>query len=201
MQVSLALGGFMSDKTKEKILEASMTLFMTKGYKKTTTKAIAEAASVNEVTLFRLFGKKKNIVEAVVKNKSFDMEAIKIFFEKSVTYNVVDDLYKGSLIHYETISKNLPLVMTLIDELGEDFTKVFAQLPEKMIKIYKAYFTELVERDMILSRDIDVLAELYNNFVSGLAMTKGMTKDYIMHEAIEKYLLHHAEIFSKGILK
>lgn len=50
------------DETSQKIIDAAMTLIRDQGYVATTTKDIARAAGVNECTLFRKFGNKKDIV-------------------------------------------------------------------------------------------------------------------------------------------
>lgn len=49
----------------QKILEAAAVLFAERGYAATTTRAIAERAGVNEVTLFRKFKNKRGILEAL----------------------------------------------------------------------------------------------------------------------------------------
>lgn len=50
------------DKTRQKIIDATMNLIMEKGYASMTTKDIAKYARVNESTLFRKFKNKKDIV-------------------------------------------------------------------------------------------------------------------------------------------
>lgn len=56
----------MAQPTSEQILCAAARLYAEHGFRGTTTRAIAEAAGVNEVTLFRLFGSKESlIVEAM----------------------------------------------------------------------------------------------------------------------------------------
>lgn len=47
--------------TREKILIAALELFSVRGYTAVGTRAIAEAAGVNEVTLFRTFGSKERL--------------------------------------------------------------------------------------------------------------------------------------------
>ncbi|MEL6535915.1 MAG: helix-turn-helix domain-containing protein [Bacteroidota bacterium] len=49
--------------TGVQILEAARDLFATLGYKGTSTKKIAQAAKVNEVTIFRIFGSKEKLFE------------------------------------------------------------------------------------------------------------------------------------------
>lgn len=54
-----------SHDTAEKILDAAATLFASRGYAATTTRAIAEAAGVNEVTIFRNFENKLGVLKAL----------------------------------------------------------------------------------------------------------------------------------------
>ena len=51
----------MALETKEKILRAALDLFSTRGYAAVGTRGIAEAAGVNEVTVFRSFGSKEKL--------------------------------------------------------------------------------------------------------------------------------------------
>lgn len=52
--------------TAGRILDAAAALFAERGYQATTTRAVAEAAGVNEVTLFRGYGNKQGVLAAVV---------------------------------------------------------------------------------------------------------------------------------------
>ena len=51
--------------TGEAILAAAADLFGERGYRGTTTRAIAERAGVNEVTIFRRFGSKQGLLRAL----------------------------------------------------------------------------------------------------------------------------------------
>src|SRR5659263_639256 len=54
------------DKTEKKILDAAIKVFASEGYGRATTLRIAEVANVNEVTLFRKFHSKENILRAII---------------------------------------------------------------------------------------------------------------------------------------
>ena len=56
----------MYDETQLKIIDATMTLIIDKGYSGATTKEIAKLAGVNESTIFRRFEGKKEIVIAAM---------------------------------------------------------------------------------------------------------------------------------------
>ncbi len=60
----------MTDTTQKKILEAVIELIAKQGLTRTTTKSIAEAASVNEVTLFRRFGNKNKLLNAAMQHQA-----------------------------------------------------------------------------------------------------------------------------------
>lgn len=57
--------------TKEKILNAAMTLVSEKGYLGATTREIARGAGVTELTLFRHFGSKERLFEACLNRHTF----------------------------------------------------------------------------------------------------------------------------------
>jgi AcrR family transcriptional regulator len=54
------------DTARERILRAAEALFAERGYARSSTRAIAERAGVNEVTLFRQFGAKQQLLRAVI---------------------------------------------------------------------------------------------------------------------------------------
>ena len=54
------------DDTNQRIMDAALKLFGKVGYTRATTRAIAESANVNEVTLFRHFGSKKGLLLACI---------------------------------------------------------------------------------------------------------------------------------------
>ena len=55
-----------TDDTRIRILKAAAEIIAEKGYTRTTTRAIAEAAGVNEVTIFRHFGSKRNLFSEMI---------------------------------------------------------------------------------------------------------------------------------------
>ncbi len=63
----------MADKTEKKILEAVIELIVKQGLTRITTKSIAEAAGVNEVTLFRRFGNKDKILSTAMQHQASEL--------------------------------------------------------------------------------------------------------------------------------
>ncbi len=64
------------EETRTRMLEAALDLFSTHGYAGVGTKAIAQAAGVNEVTLFRSFGSKRELYVEVFRTFAVKPEEI-----------------------------------------------------------------------------------------------------------------------------
>lgn len=64
------------DGAEERILNAAAALFAEHGYKSASTRAIASAAEVNEVTVFRRFGSKAGVLRALVARRADRQERI-----------------------------------------------------------------------------------------------------------------------------
>lgn len=187
--------------SKDKILRASMDLFVKNGYKKTTTKAIAKEAGVNEVTIFRLFGKKQSIIEEIINHKMSHIDPLTNYFKNDAKFDLDVDLYNSGLLYYNSMSKNLPLMLTLLEELGENFENIFSKLPQRVNDAYTSYFDAMLERDLIADSDTKVLGLSFSTLIVGLALTKVMTNNTIISLSKEDFIKRNVEIFSKGIAK
>lgn len=78
------------DDTPSKIIQAALALFNRVGFARATTRQIAEAAGVNEVTLFRHFGNKHNLLLAAM--RAFNHEGFSEHFEQYLTGDYAHDI-------------------------------------------------------------------------------------------------------------
>lgn len=92
--------------TDEKIVNATLRILQKEGVSKTTTKKIASEAGVNEVTIFRNFKNKKNLIEVV---KDYHL---KLFIEK--LENIFD--FNGDEEIGEYLKKNFFGLASLSDD-------------------------------------------------------------------------------------
>jgi AcrR family transcriptional regulator len=56
--------------SRQRLLEAAARVYAESGFRGATTRRIAEAAGVNEVTLFRLFGSKSALIQEAIQSQS-----------------------------------------------------------------------------------------------------------------------------------
>ncbi len=62
--------------SRERILEAAARVYSKHGFRGATTRLIAAEAGVNEVTLFRTFGSKGALLEAVLEENDTSEEVV-----------------------------------------------------------------------------------------------------------------------------
>src|SRR5688572_26924032 len=63
---------------RNKILDAALRVFAETGYRGATTRRIAQEADVNEVTLFRQFGSKDELIREAVKYAALEEDACRL---------------------------------------------------------------------------------------------------------------------------
>lgn len=80
-----------TEETRSRILEAAAHLFYQDGYARTTTRAIAAEAKVNEVTLFRIFESKEKLFAAIIEH--FGGPSISSSIESQFTGDYRTDLF------------------------------------------------------------------------------------------------------------
>lgn len=64
----------MAPPTRDQLLDAAARVFAEHGFRGSTTRLIAEAADVNEVTLFRLFGSKDALLGEAIRTRVYERE-------------------------------------------------------------------------------------------------------------------------------
>lgn len=62
--------------TRDQILQAAAKVFAEHGFRGSTTRLIADAADVNEVTLFRLFGSKDALLGEAIRTRVYEREVV-----------------------------------------------------------------------------------------------------------------------------
>ncbi|MGH7663121.1 MAG: TetR/AcrR family transcriptional regulator [Gemmatimonadaceae bacterium] len=101
---------------REKILQAAADVYAEFGFRGATTRRIANAADVNEVTLFRIFGSKEALIAEAIKCSSLGIET-PVLPDSPV--NPEPELTLWATGHLARLRKRCPLMKTMMAELGE----------------------------------------------------------------------------------
>lgn len=156
--------------TRQRLLDAAAHVFAQHGLAGSTTRAIAEAAGVNEVTLFRHFQTKDRLLAAVV-GQAFDPETTAdTLAPVQFTEDLRADLLEQGR-HYEKLLKhNLPLVRTMLGEIQhrhrdqekQVFLGIFGPIKAAILaRIAAAQDSGDLRRDL----RADVLADLFGSMI------------------------------------
>jgi AcrR family transcriptional regulator len=101
-----------TDDTSRRIILAAIAIISRVGYTKATTREIAEAAGVNEVTLFRHFGSKINLLMASV--EAFNANTFASTFETDLTGDYRQDIRRMAMMQIADTTSHLEMLRLLI---------------------------------------------------------------------------------------
>lgn len=144
------------DQTEEKIITAAFKILQTEGFSKATTKKIASEAGVNEVTIFRRFESKKNLIEIT---QEYYFKALLNKLENIFDFNEDDEIEKyleNNFVRMLSLSdSDFSIIKLAIDE-GSDISErklLIARITETIIGKSEEYFNLQIEKGNI--RDVD----------------------------------------------
>jgi AcrR family transcriptional regulator len=105
---------------RQRMIAAAIELFSTQGVTETTTKQIAEAASVNEVTLFRQFGNKHGLLLAVIEESEvFSQLGQNLVGDLPPASNLPQMLREYSQTCLQALEQTPAVVRSLVGESGQ----------------------------------------------------------------------------------
>jgi AcrR family transcriptional regulator len=116
--------------SRERLIEAAAELFAKKGLTAATTREIAQAAGVNEVTLFRLFQNKQKLLESVLE-RVFGGEVAEPPEHKPEPGEgeVAALIRRYAWSYHARLSQNLALLRVLVGEI-----QLFQEHEQKVLK-------------------------------------------------------------------
>ena len=151
-----------ADASRERILRAAAEAFAERGYAGATTRAIAAAAGVNEVTLFRHFGSKLNLLMAVVEQNSGVPDLwSQIGGELTGDYRQ-DMLRLGHLLQNLMGKSRTSLRLILCDvEQVPELRRALGQLPLRTRQMLADYLRRQIAAGRVRPLDPDLMAQAF----------------------------------------
>ena len=166
-------------KARQRILEAAAEYFRTLGYARTTTQVIATKAGVAEVTLFRHFGDKQKLFQAVAPKigggVNFEM------LEAQLT----DDLEADLLLIIEHalrffIAQQDAIRMLMFESIHfPEMKAALVQNPRGMIELLDRYFQKQIDTGNLQAVDPQVTAQTFMSMIFGYAIGVHPVKDLL----------------------
>jgi AcrR family transcriptional regulator len=128
--------------TEKKILVAATKLFSEFGYSGISTRKIAEQAGVNELTIFRIFKSKSNLLQAVIRHFAFEGNIVEKIAQE-ITGNIKEDIQIFADTYYMFLQNNIKMYLIQIREIDEEGLKFTNTID--YTEFMKNYFIKKVE--------------------------------------------------------
>ena len=187
--------------TQEKLFAASLALFAEHGYKATTTKAIAEKAGVNEVTLFRKFGSKENLFMELVKAEAEDKLKM-VSNELQPTGDLIEDLTQVGVWMHQNMSRNSALLKILIVEVSNqpEIFEILGRVPFLAIDHLSTFFEKAKEKGLVREDvDTDLAALMFFSFMFRSLVAKAFIGEDVFVEMSEDTIRGLAHLTVNGL--
>ena len=144
------------DNTEKKIVDATFEILRKEGVEKATTKRIASAAGVNEVTIFRKFKNKNNLIEIT---KQYYMNILLSKLEDIFSFKgdeEIDEYLNSNFMSFLNLpEENLSIIKIAMEEVRDISGKklIISTITNTIIGKLEEYFKLQKEKGNI--RDID----------------------------------------------
>ena len=189
----------MYDETQLKIMDATMTLIIDKGYSGATTKDIAKLAGVNESTIFRRFDGKKEIVIAAMELPKWNPK----LSESDFTYqgNLEEDLISFSEVYMNKVTPQMVKVSIGLRsaELQGAVLPGIMKVPMVFKKVLLKYFAEMIENGNMCDCDMESVALQFIAMNFGFVFLDASFGNKLVNVSREKYIRNSIKVFVSGI--
>ena len=169
--------------------------------KSTQIERIAEYAHVNESTLFRKFGSKKEIVLSAMQENWHPHLSSDDF------YPITGDLYRD-LLHFSSVymQKVTPQFVKVSiglrsPELYQDTVEGIMKVPQVFKDILMQYFEEMQKLDKVIQQDIESLAISFLSINFGFVFFKASFGSGLTEMKADEYIIKMVDAFVHGVAK
>ena len=151
------------DETGEKIVKATFDIIKREGIAKATTKKISAEAGFNEVTIFRKFENKNNMIEIT---KEYYTQKLISQLEEAFDFKgdeKVEEYLQNNFIGLLNLpDEDFGIIKVGMEEAGDvsDRKRLLSQITDAIISKFEAYFKLQIEKGAIRDVDARVLGVL-----------------------------------------
>jgi AcrR family transcriptional regulator len=188
--------------TSDKLLLAAIDLMSEKGYDGTTTKEIAIAAGVNEVTLFRHFGTKQKLLEEAFHRYHYADEMTKQFND-GLAGELHSDLLLISRTYQKIMRRNRKLF--LISHRGSSTLppEVYQEAgrhPQHLKKLLTNYLVAMSEQEKAMTPNphMEAMSFMWMNYGAFIS-TYLSAKEPVSEDALDEFIEESVRLFARAL--
>lgn len=206
MQVALARNMTTSrNSTRQRLIQTALELFIIQGVTDTTTKQIAEQASVNEVTLFRHFGSKYGLLFAVIEESAVFAQLGQALVQRMPKTDRLDEALHAYATAYLRVIDQVPdMVRSMVGEAGQYPHENRAALGRGLTQANQTvaeYFNAVAERGHLKIRfSPDTFSSLLNSVLLGYAIIEFTSESHNFWQSQDDFIDHLIPLFQSGAI-
>jgi AcrR family transcriptional regulator len=188
--------------TRKRILSAAAEIFAENGYTRTTTRAIAEAAEVNEVTLFRHFGSKRTLLSEMIQEHSA-LPDLTTLIENQLSSDYRQDLIQLATVFFQTITARKEALRLMLCEARElpEIREVVVKVPDQLRQVLTRYFQARIETGDLRGMNPEVMAQGFLGMFFSYGIAREMLDSAIAPEVPQEALItQFVDIFIQGTI-
>ena len=188
------------DETRQKIIDATMSLIRDKGYVATTTKDIAHMAGVNECTLFRKFKSKKDIVMSGIEQEKWRANVTPDIFQ-NVVWELQPALEMFMKAYMDRITPdfvNLSIGLRA-PQLYEETAPMILKIPQAFVSTLVDYLNKMEALGKIQHADFEVMAMTVFSATFGYTFLKASFDNKLTEISPETFVKNSVSVFVKGL--
>jgi AcrR family transcriptional regulator len=186
--------------TRQRLIHAATELFAAQGITETTTKAVAELAKVNEVTLFRHFGNKHGLVLAVISESPVFKElgeSLKTqVSQTNSVYQALKDYCEERLTALERVPE---LIRSVVGEAGKypiENRQALGRSLAQANNYVAEYLATMMEREQLHTQlPAQKLASLLNSILVGYAVIEFTSEFHELWHDRDEFLENLVALF------
>lgn len=186
---------------QERLLEAGLKLISEKGYLGATTRGIAQAAGVTELTLFRHFGSKEKLFEEVLKRYSFipTLKELLPVLENMTFEAGLEVLGKR---FFENLRERKSLVRIMLSEITsypDKIGTVFSAFSQELTRTLAGYFRSFQDKGVLRDFSPELGARAFiGMFFSYFLSEEIMAGRIVSGEEMESVIGGFTDLFARG---
>lgn len=192
----------MPQETREKILAAAIDLMSLKGYSATTTKEIAELAGISEMTVFRKFRSKQEILDNLIEKYTSSFQSEKIFVDNYLVYDLEVDLANVSRTYQTFMNENKKVVLLAYKESGthDEISERLTANPKLMKCFLVDYLTGMKERGEVSGDfDIETIVLSFMTMNLGYFSAQFISVKKVAEISVEAFIKTSVKVFARGL--
>ncbi|QLE56917.1 TetR/AcrR family transcriptional regulator [Nostoc sp. TCL26-01] len=191
--------------TRQRLIQAALELFTAQGVSATTTRQIAERATVNEVTLFRNFGNKHGLLLAVLEEsaafKNLGESLVRRATPPGNVYQALKDYASDTLHALERIPELVRSVVGEADQFPTDNRRALGRGLTEANRYVAEYLATVIQQgDLSTYLPAEKLASLLNGMILGYAVIEFTSEFHQLWESRDDFLENLVELFLQGAM-